>query len=503
MLRSITPAQQQQQHPLYPLQGGHGQGGDHHQQLYPPSIPVFVKNAGVAGMGADYGSQALMRLPPAHRNPNSRAKWSPVMHTIAEVEEFFSGTVIPAKLYSNDTNKSYNNSLNPYDKNTDNGHEAKTETSPTSASNDNEEVEEAKTMDILLGEIQHLVAHDFSGPNKSAPYPTVFKPLYQRLQDCHIILKKARRKLNQPQQHQHQHQQRGATVSSMVEGLSAGSEASSNKLNLAAIATTASATAAAASPVSTPAAARLQMKHVTNNNNNFLEVSTTIAASSSTCSSRAMMIGQDTGDHILSLKKTSSHFLVGPTSNGTGGATAKLPVSDACAIHGILASVNSESSSTLPLFSSSTSGGGINKSKKKKMDFLSSPSLKKENDSVGSGSSVETPNDIFQKTLRTAIELHSHHIRQLKGISVSTSANASPSPPPATFNESTTNPSTNALLSFDSEPCLFAVGGHQLISEATIRLLHAETELDLLKLVMAQNQCEISGLEEDVFRAQR
>lgn len=30
-------------------------------------------------------------------------------------------------------------------------------------------------MEILLSEIQRLVAHDFGGPNKSAPYPTILK----------------------------------------------------------------------------------------------------------------------------------------------------------------------------------------------------------------------------------------------------------------------------------------------------------------------------------------
>ncbi|KAF9155450.1 hypothetical protein BG015_009826 [Linnemannia schmuckeri] len=228
-------------------------------------------------------------------------------------------------------------------------------------------------MDILLSEIQRLVAHDFSGPNRSAPYPAVLTPLYQRLQNYHIMLKNVRRKLDQHQQYQHQ--QRSATISPVVRNLSTGSKVSPNKLNLAVIATTIFATTASASPVLAPAAARLQMKHATNNNN-FLEVSTAI-------------------DHILNLKKASSHFLVGPTSGGAGSATAKLPVSDARAIHGILASVNSDSSSALPFFSSSTFGGYINKSKKKKKDSLSSPSSKKENGSVDSGNNLETPIDIF------------------------------------------------------------------------------------------------------------
>lgn len=68
-----------QNSPHYPFQG---QGIDQ-QQLHPPSTPVLVEDAGVTGMGANDGNQALMRPPLAHRSPNSRAKWSPVVHTIA------------------------------------------------------------------------------------------------------------------------------------------------------------------------------------------------------------------------------------------------------------------------------------------------------------------------------------------------------------------------------------------------------------------------------------
>ena len=42
----------------------------------------------------------------------------------------------------------------------------------------------------------------------------------------------------------------------------------------------------------------------------------------------------------------------------------------------------------------------------------------------------------------------------------------------------------------------------KIMSEATTRLLMAETELGMLKLVMAQNQQEIQGLEEEVYRKQ-
>lgn len=181
--------------------------------------------------------------------------------------------------------------------------------------------------------------------------------------------------------------------------------------------------------------------------------------------------------------------MIGPSASGGAGgaATAKLPESDARVIHGILASVNSDGTSTPSLFSSSVSvGSGNNKSKKKKRD---SSLLKKDIDNSSSGSSVETSNDFFQETLRTAQELHNRHIRQLKGIS--TNSTSVPS------NTSPTTPSS------DSETSLLSISSHNLISEATTRLFRAETELGLLKLVMAQNQSEISGLEEDVLRAQR
>ncbi|KAG9071494.1 hypothetical protein KI688_005706 [Linnemannia hyalina] len=438
-----------------------------------------------------------MRPPPAHRSPNSRAKWSPLVHTIAEAGESFSGTVFPAKLFSDDTS----NTHSPHDNNADNRQETHgpslegTSTSPLAPSlelntstaavptgreqaevppalNDNDEQEEeAIPMNILLSEIQRLVAHEFGGPNKSTSYPTVLKPLYQRLQDYHVMLKNARRKLDQHQQ-QHQQQQRGTTH------LSPSSEAFP------------------------PTIANLPTKH--SHNTNLPEVSTATTPGSDACipqlHQRIIDLEQQLAqsrrahhtllqDHILNLKKTSSHFLVGPNAPG-GAATAKLPVLDARAIHGIMASVNSDSSSTPSLlFSSSVLGGcGNNKSKKKKKDSTL-PRKESGSSSSGSSSSVETPNDIFQETLQTAQELHNRHIRQLKGVSTSTSATSSTASP---------TPSSS-----DSEPSLISISSHNLISEATTHLLRAETELGLLKLVMAQNQSEISGLEEDVFRAQR
>ncbi|KAG0330300.1 hypothetical protein BGZ99_005993 [Dissophora globulifera] len=55
----------------------------------------------------------------------------------------------------------------------------------------------------------------------------------------------------------------------------------------------------------------------------------------------------------------------------------------------------------------------------------------------------------------------------------------------------------------DSDACLISLKDHpMLFTEATTRLLRAETELGLLKLVMAQNQKEVSGIEEEVFQKQ-
>ncbi|KAG0208174.1 hypothetical protein BGX33_006402 [Mortierella sp. NVP41] len=369
-----------------------------------------------------------------------------------------------------------------------------------------EEQEKVIPMDVMLSEIQRLVAHEFGGPNKATPYPTVLKPLYQRLQDYNVLLKSARRKLDQQQC-----PPVSGHLSPMTGGLSAGSDISSNKLNLAVIATTASADAEAhltASPISTPISARLFMK-----NNNLLEVSTVTVAS---LSNSAFVLDNTQGlmpqlqerivdleqqlaqsrrahhtllqDHILNLKKTSSHFLIGSRS------ASKLPNSDAKAIYGILTAVNFDSSSSLPVVSRSSITN--NKSKKKKKDSQTSSSLRKDNSST-QGTNSDNGKDIFQETIQAAQELHARHIRQLKGI---TTTSTSSSPSSATFSD---NPSTSALLTSDSEPSLVAMSSQQLMSEATTRLLRAETEFGLLKLVMAQNQEEILGLEEDVFRAQR
>ncbi|KAG0347665.1 hypothetical protein BG004_007234 [Podila humilis] len=53
----------------------------------------------------------------------------------------------------------------------------------------------------------------------------------------------------------------------------------------------------------------------------------------------------------------------------------------------------------------------------------------------------------------------------------------------------------------DSEKQM-AIDSQSMVNEAVTRLLRAETELGLLKLVMAQNQDEISGLEDEVFQKQ-
>ncbi|KAF9935137.1 hypothetical protein FBU30_007516 [Linnemannia zychae] len=481
-----------------------------------------------------------MRPPPAHRSPNNRPKWSPVVHTIAEAGESFSGTVFPVKLFNDDT-KLDGDLQSPCDNNIDRDFESNISIShgqidmepkigvaasvsgPTSLINDDDEV---IPMDLLLSEIQRLVTHDFTGPSKAATYPTVLKPLYQRLQDYHVLLKNARRKLERSAT-----AQPSSSSSSMVGGFIAGSESSSNKLDLttnAIIASTSTSTTTVAgmttqlvpSPASTPASSRFSMKYNP-------DVSNAAVSSASTTMSFLELASQQQQqqqyqqlqdkvldleqqlaqsrrahhtllqDHILSLKKTSSHFLIGPS------ATAKLSKADTHAIHGILASVNCGSSSSLPLTNSTTvssptntnNGNSISKTKKKKKDS----SLKKDienSNSVGAinassqgYSHVDTTNDIFQETIHIAQEIHNRHIRQLKGL-------------PSSIPGDNANVSTT-LLSFDSEPCLAAVSSQQLMSEAITRLLRAETELGLLKLVMAQNHEEISGLEEDVFRAQQ
>jgi chromosome segregation ATPase len=113
-------------------------------------------------------------------------------------------------------------------------------------------------------------------------------------------------------------------------------------------------------------------------------------------------------------------------------------------------------------------------------------------------------NETFQETIKTAQELHNRHIRQLKGLpSAATTTTATAFADPINNNNNTNDLSNTALLSSsDSDPSLVSISSHHLISEATTRLLRAETELGLLKLVMAQNQSEICGLEEDVLRAQ-
>ncbi|KAF8926233.1 hypothetical protein BGZ58_000085 [Dissophora ornata] len=324
------------------------------------------------------------------------------------------------------------------------------------------EEEESITLDVLLSEIQRLTAHEFGSQWKSAPYPSVLEPLYQRLCDYHVCLKSARKRAGDQPRSNSTH------VSPMVN--------MPDKFERS----------LASSPVPPPAPFAPQestlLKPITNNNNdmapNTQPTEATTPASQGGSPKNIDTLKEKVTDlekqlaqsrkahhgllreHILSITATTATIASASASTTmyTAPATkvASLTQNDALAIQTILSSIPTAAEP-----SNSTTKG-----RKKKFSL-------KDTREILSQSQIS-----LQEALQTTKE---HlHLRD---------------------NATKTNVSQSDV--WGSNASLISLKDHpNLLADATTRLLRAETELGLLKLVMAQNQREILGLEDEVFRKQ-
>ncbi|KAF9418018.1 hypothetical protein BGZ94_009803, partial [Podila epigama] len=102
----------------------------------------------------------------------------------------------------------------------------------------------------------------------------------------------------------------------------------------------------------------------------------------------------------------------------------------------------------------------------------------------------------LQDVLEQAKQQQAMQLNRLKGITSGASMTGSNS------NSNSSSSSSKSSRNGVSDSQQMAIDSQAMVNEAVTRLLRAETELGLLKLVMAQNQEEISGLEEEVFSKQ-
>ncbi|KAF9580236.1 hypothetical protein BGW38_003194, partial [Lunasporangiospora selenospora] len=150
-----------------------------------------------------------------HRSPGSRHRWSPVVHTISEAGEASPESygqyteVEPLKLVDDSSENTQAPSGDYGDYGLSN--EPRNEIGPNDAlrpalqpnvppidlSNGApvEPEPPGVTLEVLLSELQRLTNHDFGARGKLASYPTELEALFQRMNDYHVCLKNARKKL--------------------------------------------------------------------------------------------------------------------------------------------------------------------------------------------------------------------------------------------------------------------------------------------------------------------
>ncbi|KAF9351521.1 hypothetical protein BGX26_010495 [Mortierella sp. AD094] len=163
-----SPAQQQQQQlsPSPKSAKKSNQRVNGNLQVGPLTAPI-TPIAQVVTYNSEQEENSCMSFGPtrpagAHKSPN-RPKWSPLVHTIAEASESFTGTVSPAKLFD--------------DVEDSNACQSKPNVAPRQRTVEVEEEEEEEIIptDVLLSEIQRLTTHEFGGPFKAASYPRVLE----------------------------------------------------------------------------------------------------------------------------------------------------------------------------------------------------------------------------------------------------------------------------------------------------------------------------------------
>ncbi|KAF8984142.1 hypothetical protein BGZ46_008758 [Entomortierella lignicola] len=401
----------------------------------------------------------------SHKSLN-RQKWPPSVHTIAKASESFTGTVSSAKLFD-DVKNSYACQPKAVDScgmNNDCSYGTHGALAPSLESNvathqENVKVEEQKEdsipMDILLSDIRRLTVHEFDGQSKPASYPTILEPLYQRLYDYHVCLKSARER--------------------------AGEINARSKLNTSSSA---------------------YQKNISNNSFSVHKTNThpkNSAASSFTAlhsivSARQAEFSRRTlalEEKILDLEKQlaqSRKAHHGLLQNHILNFAASMTISASCI------ALSRLMTTTTTITTTSTIASLTKNDASAILSILASvPNI-----AVPGTRNVEVDNAVLarsQISLQNALKVAKENLQARQFSTSENNCNVTErrliKAPMAI--ECSPNASL-ATLSLKDHPTP--------LNDATTRLLRAETELGLLKLIMAQSQQEILGLEEEVFRKQ-
>ncbi|KAF9182242.1 hypothetical protein BGZ51_004860 [Haplosporangium sp. Z 767] len=191
-------------------------------------------------------------------------------------------------------------------------------------------------------------------------------------------------------------------------------------------------------------------------------------------------------DHVLSLKRISSSCLPLPQSAIQNTSTAKISAKEANAIKLILASVSLGTSSATDLNSVDVVGPAMNLTKS----------------SLSLHDAVRTAQERLARfSSRRASKRDTTTAKSVTTITENTTTTSTTT---LAISAATPTESTSVgMMNSDSDQSLVTLSDqHVLLRDATTRLLCAETELGMLKLLMVQSMKEISGLEEEVIRKQ-
>ncbi|KAF9211133.1 hypothetical protein BGZ59_008471 [Podila verticillata] len=462
------------------------------EQIQQPYDMTWSSPSCQPAVESDFGDFQQFNRSPA-RSP-SRLKWSPQVYTIAEDTESISSGLLPTKLFSsNGTLASIAPNPNSTPDQTgmsmaqdDNSPLTQGLLAPSLEPNDKQPKENEEdgipiTLDELLTEIKRLAQHDFT--IKGVHYHPVLKGIFQRLCDYDVMLKNARKKVEravpaspktsaaissdsvppspyesnrrkQLSQSPHQSQQNSSTGSALntpqfrrVRVLTSSSAAASVAINPRETPVT------YADPINGQAA-----QHIACLEEKVVDLEQQLAQS------RRAHHGL-LQDHIVSLKASAP-----PSDLATQSAVASLKSLNPT-IQSILSSVTHISSSPRTDVNS----------------FPPEPDTERSRTVSNSSRLAEQQARLAESMTRSQLSLHDalvqaqqQQVRQLNHLKEAS--------------VSAQNSGSEKQLAIDSQA---------MVNEAVTRLLRAETELGLLKLVMAQNQEEISGLEEEVFQKQK
>ncbi|KAF9208586.1 hypothetical protein BGZ49_008339 [Haplosporangium sp. Z 27] len=400
-----------------------------------------------------------------HKSLN-RQKWPPLVHTIAEASESFTGTVSPSKLFDDAENSdAYQpKAVDSCGMKNDCSYGTHGALAPSLESNvathqgnvKVEKEEERIPMDILLSDIRRLTVHDFDGQSKPVSYPTVLEPLYQRLYDYHICLKSARKRAGEI----NARSKLNTSSSAYQKNISSNNSFSVHKTNT--------------HPKNSAASS-------------FTALHSIVSARQAEFSRRTLALEEKILDleKQLAQSRKAHHGLL---QNHILNFAASMTISASCI------ALSRLMTTTTTITTTSTTTGLTKNDASAILSILASVL----NIAVPGTRNVEVDNAVLtrsQISLQNALKVakenlqarqfntgeNNYNVTERRLIKAPTAIECSPN-------------ASLATLSLKDHPAS--------LNDATTRLLRTETELGLLRLIMAQSQQEISGLEEEVFRKQ-